>query len=358
MRTILRAEHNPRQYGVHCVRDRKNCSKAERLPFAAASSTTLWDKMRAKHRPAKMASPTPATSKPPQSLWNLGGLTPWLLTRNVFKEIRGNDFLGRASELAFDFLFALFPLILFMMSLFGMFASRSAELQNDLLSYFADFLPTAAFQLLRTTATDLATNASGGKLTFGIIVSLWFASGGVVSMISALTLAYRVREARSWFKVRAIALGLTLLISVLLLAALFIVLLSGDFIDWLGAELHLQPVVVLLWKAFQWPTVILFVTVSYSVIYNWGPDLPDPDLKERRWRWISPGSAFGAFLWFLASVGFRIYLRFFNNYTASYGSLGAVMILLVWLYVTGLAFLIGGEINSEIERAMAQIDLE
>jgi membrane protein len=281
-----------------------------------------------------------------KSAWKLGGLTPWQLARKVFGEIGANNLLGRASELAFDFLFALFPLILLMVTLFGLFASRSAELQTDFLSYFSDFLPPAAFQLLGTTATELAAHASGGKLTFGIVAALWCASGGVGSIIAALNQAYHIRDTRSWFKVRAIAIGLTLLISVLLLSALFVVLVSGHVVDWLGAELQLQPVTVLLWKIIQWPAAIVFVILSYSVIYYWGPNIP-----ERQWHWITPGSAFGGSLWLLASVGFRVYLRFFNTYSASYGSLGAVMILLVWLYVTGLAFLIGGEINAEIECA-------
>jgi membrane protein len=238
-------------------------------------------------------------------------------------------------------------MILLMVTLFGLFASKSIELQNDLLSYFADFLPPAAFQLLRTVATELVANASSGKLTFGIVSALWFVSGGVSSMISALNLAYRVRETRSWFKVRAIALGLSLLISILLLAALFFVLVGSDFVGWLGAKLRLHPVVVLIWKSIQWPAAILFVTMSCSLIYYCGPDL-----KERfRRHWLTPGSAFGAFVWLVASFGFRVYLHFFNNYSASYGSLGAVMILLVWLYVAGLAYLIGAEINAEIERA-------
>jgi membrane protein len=101
------------------------------------------------------------------------------LGRDVFEEIITNDLFGRAAELAFYFLFALFPLILLMVTLFGLFASQSSELQNDLLSYFADFLPPAAFQLLRTVATELVANASGGKLTFGIISALWFVSAGL-----------------------------------------------------------------------------------------------------------------------------------------------------------------------------------
>jgi membrane protein len=182
----------------------------------------------------KAAQSTPKTSK---SLWKLGGSTPSQLIRNVFGEIKSNNILGRASELAFDFLFSLFPLILFMVTLFGLFASHSVELQNDLLSYFGDFLPPDAFHLLRTTAIELAANASDGMLTFGIVVALWFASGGVSSMISALNLADRVRERRSWLKVRAMALALTLLISTFLLVALFIVLAGSHFVEWSGAKL-------------------------------------------------------------------------------------------------------------------------
>src|ERR1700719_1629194 len=109
-----------------------------------------------------MTSPRPATGKRIMSIWKLGGLTPWLLARKVAGEIRANNSLGRASELAFDFLFALFPLILFMLTLFGLFASRSVELQEDFLSYFADFLPPIAFQLLRNTTAELAMDATGG----------------------------------------------------------------------------------------------------------------------------------------------------------------------------------------------------
>ena len=300
-----------------------------------------------------MTNPEPITAKQFKSLWKLGGLTLWQLARNVFDDISANNFLGRASELAFDFLFALFPLILLMVTLFGLFSSRSIELQSHLLFFFAAFLPPAAFQMLRASATELAANPRGGKMTFDIVCALWFASGGVNSMISALNVAYRVREARSWFKVRTLALGLMLLISILLLAALFFVLESSHLVEWLATEFRFRPMVVLLWTVIRWPAAIVFVTMSYSVIYYCGPDL-----KERRWHWITPGSAIGASLWLLASVGFRIYLIFFNSYSALYGSIGALMILLVWLYVTGLAFLIGGEINAEIERAATREHLE
>jgi membrane protein len=288
-------------------------------------------------------APRPSTHSMP-SVGKLGGLTPWQLTRKVWAEIGSKHLLGRASELAFDFLFALFPLILFMLTLFGLFASHRVELQQDFLSYFADFLPPTAFDLLRKTTAELAAHAGEGKLTIGILLALWFASGGVTSMISALNLAYRVDETRSWLRVRAIALALTLGISILLFAALILVLISGRVTDWLGAQIGLEPAVVAFWKIAQWPAAIIFLLLSFSLIYFFGPNSP-----QKRWHWLTPGSAFGTCMWLLGSVGFRAYLRFLNSYSASYGSLGAVMVLLAWLYIAGLSFLIGGEINAQIE---------
>jgi membrane protein len=284
-----------------------------------------------------------------KTIWKLGGLTPWELSKRVLRSSLENDLFGRASGLAFDFLLALFPLFVFLLALFGLFASRSIQLRTGLLSYFADFLPPLAFQLLRSTMEELAATATGGKLTAGIIFSLWFASGGVASLISALNAAYRTREARSWLKVRAIALGLTLVISVLIFSALCIVLVSGRLVDWAGSELHIAVATVAVWKALQWPIAALFVTFSHALIYSSGAYE-----RMRRWYWITPGSVFAALLWLAVSGGFRLYLHYFNQYTAIYGSLGALVILVVWLYATGLAFLIGGEINANIERAASE----
>jgi membrane protein len=280
-----------------------------------------------------------------ESLWRLRGLGPGQLASRVIHNIREDNFIGKASELAFDFLFALFPLILLLLTLIGFFASRSSDLRSDLLSYFANFLPPRAFQLMRQVTMELSANGGGGKLSIGIVVALGFASGGASSMIGALNLAYRAREFRSWFRVRGIALGLTLSISLLLISALFLTLMSGNGLEWVGSMLQLMPITVILFRALQWPATVLFVFLSYSLIYFWGPCLP-----KRRWHWITPGSVIGVLLWLIASLGFRAYLHFFDTYSSIYGSLGAVMILLFWLYMTGFAFLVGAEINAEIER--------
>ena len=291
-----------------------------------------------------MSSPRPNQNC--VSIWNTSGLSFWDLARAVVHGIAEDDLLGRASELAFNFLLALFPLLLFILALFGLFASHSYQLQNTLLYYFSHFLPPLAFRLLKGSMIELAGNATGGKLTVGIVLALWFASSGMTSMISTLNATYRARESRSWFKIRILALGLTLAISALLLVSLLIVLVGGRFVDWIGAELHLTFVVTAFWKGLQWAAALLFVALSFSLIYYCGPSM-----GKRHWHWNTPGSVVGGFLWFAVSAAFRGYLHFFNTYTATYGSLGAVMVLLVWLYVTGFAFLVGGKINAEIDQA-------
>lgn len=295
-----------------------------------------------------MAPSKSIATHPLVSLWNLGGLNSWQLTKRVLWAVDKDDLLDYAAGLAFSFLLALFPLLLFMLALFGLFASRSSELQTSLLSYFSDFLPPAAFQLLNATTNELAKSSSGGKLTFGIVLSLWFGSGGISSMISTLNGVYRVKETRSWLRIRITALALTFAISALLLAALFILLAGGQLVDWIGLKLSLASTTVIIWKGMQWLAAAVFAILSFWMIYYCGPSF-----GKRRWYAGIPGSIFGAFLWLAVSAGFRVYLHFFNTYTATYASLGAVMILLVWLYVTGLAFLGGGAINAEIERAAA-----
>src|SRR3974390_2451654 len=145
-----------------------------------------------------------APSEPPrkngESLWRLGGIGPWPLTKGIFRRINEDDLLGCASELAFNFLLALFPLLLFMLSLFGAFTSRRSELQNSLLYYVSHFLPPSAFQLVKEITVELSANATSGKLTLGIVLALWFASGGMSSMISTLHAAYGVSDSRSWLK--------------------------------------------------------------------------------------------------------------------------------------------------------------
>lgn len=280
------------------------------------------------------------------SLWRLGGLTPWQLLKGVLREIDHDDLFGVASNLAFHLLLALFPTLIFTLAVFGIFASHHRQLEDRLFSFAADLLPYDAQRLLGQVADELTAHSSGGKATLGVLAALWFASDGMSSLLLTLNVTRRVPEVRSWWKIRAIAVVLTVMISILLLSALFVVMMGNQFVDWLRFRFEWTSAFWPVWEALQWPAAALFVAVSFSLINYFGANA-----ERRQWRWLSPGSVLGVLLWLGASLGFRAYLHFFNTYSTIYGSLGAVMILLIWLYVSGFAFLVGGAINAEIERA-------
>lgn len=288
------------------------------------------------------------TTEQLESIWSLGGLTVGKLAKKVWAGINDIDLFGLASELAFSFILSLFPLLIFLLSVFGLFASRGTQLRTSLMFYLAQALPPAAFDLVSKTITEVSRNSSSGKITFGLFLALITASGGVSAMMSGLDHAYSVKESRSWFKVRAIALALTVVLAILVIAALALVLAGGHIANWAGAYFHAGAVFVIAWEVVQWIAALFFIVLTFSLIYYYGPDL-----KEQHWYWITPGSILGVLLWVAVSFGFRAYLHYFNTYSKTYGSLGAVMILLMWFYVTGFAFLAGGEINAQIEHAAA-----
>lgn len=290
-----------------------------------------------------------STTEQVASIWGLGGLTLRQLGKNIYQAVNDDYLLDRASALAYNFILALFPLLLFLLALLGVFASRSSTLQANLLGYVAQVLPPEAFQVIQHTLTEITKNTGGAKLTVGIILTVWFASSGMSSMMSALDGAYEVRESRSFIKVRLVAVGLTIAISVLVITALLAVLGGGWLAKTVGSYYGLHEVTIFAWRVAQVVAAIVFITFAFSIIYYFGPDV-----EEQHWYWITPGSLIGVLLWIAASAGFRVYLHFFNSYGKTYGSLGAAMILLMWLYITGFAFLIGGEINAQIEHAAAR----
>jgi len=283
------------------------------------------------------------------SIWDLGGLTWRELGRRVWGGINQNDLINRAYELAYNFLLAIFPLLLFLVALLGLFASQSRGLRVDLFSYFQHALPPSAYRLVIATMQEVALNDKGGKLTFGLVFALYSGSAGVTQLMSTLNAAYEVPEDRSWIKVHLISLALTIAMSVLSVMALLLIFVGGHVLHYLGQIAGMASVLLIASAIMQWILALGFIILAFAVIYYYAPDV-----KERHWYWITPGSVAGVVLWTLASTTLRAYLHFFNTYTRTYGSLGAVIILMLWFYVTGLAFLIGGQINSTIEHAAAE----
>jgi membrane protein len=283
------------------------------------------------------------------SMWRLGGLTWKTLGQRVWKEVNEDDIWGRAAQLSYYFLLALFPLLLFLLTLFGYFAGMGSELRESLLVYLSQVMPASATSLVWETVRGTIEARGGGKLSFGLLAALWAASNGMSAISETLNVAYGVEETRPWWRVRLTTIGLTIALAVLIIAALTVILSGGRIVDLIAGVFGFGGFFTWTWKILQWPIALFFVLLTFSLIYYFAPNIRDQD-----WKWVTPGSVIGVLLWLLVSFGFRAYLHFFNSYSATYGSLGAVIILMLWFYLTGATILVGGEINSEIENAAAQ----
>ncbi len=266
------------------------------------------------------------------------------LAKRIFTRIKVHDLLGRAAQLSYYFLLALFPLLLFLVTLLGYFAEVGSQLRNSLLEYLATVMPHSAVTLVQSTLEEITRSRGGGKLSFGLLAALWAASSGMGAIGETLNVAYDVKETRAWWKVRMISVALTITLAVLIMTALAIVLYGGRIGDAVAAMLGYSRAFTTAWRIVELPIAILFVFLTFNMIYYFAPNLRRP-----RWRRSIPGCIVGGILWLLISLGFRIYLHFFNSYSVTYGSLGALIVLMLWFYLTGVAILIGGEINSEIE---------
>ncbi|HVF55781.1 MAG TPA: YihY/virulence factor BrkB family protein [Pyrinomonadaceae bacterium] len=280
---------------------------------------------------------------------SLGGLTAKELATRVWAEMQEDEVLGRSAQLSYYFLLALFPLLLFLTSVIGIIIGSGTGMRHALFDYLSQVLPGSASKLVSETMLEVSTNSGGGKVSFGILAALWAASNGMGAVSESLNVAYDVKEERPWWKVRLTTIGLTLALALLIISALVLVLFGHDIGEAVAGRFGLGTAFEFGWKVLQWPVVLIFVLLAFALIYYFAPDVHDAD-----WKWITPGAIIGVVLWLLVSFGFKTYLEFFDSYSATYGSLGAVIVLMLWFYFTGAAILIGGEINSEIENAMAK----
>lgn len=272
-----------------------------------------------------------------------GGRSLRSFFRELFSSVDSDDIFGRSAQLAYYFFFAIFPGFLFLSAL--MATLSGSALRENLMAHLPRLLPPQAFDLLQKTFTE--TSHAGGQLTFGAIVSLWSATVGMAAACDTLNAVHDIQESRPYWKVRLIALLLTMSTTLLLLCAI-VVLFTGDAMIRLSGH-GMQWTLMALIKAAQWVVAFSLVAVGFALIYYFAPDV-----KEREWHWITPGAALGLLLWIVATIGLRIYLHFFHSFSVTYGSLGAVIVLLMWFYIAGFAMLTGAEINAVIENEAAQ----
>jgi membrane protein len=293
-----------------------------------------------------------ASWRPFHSLWDLQGVPVRTIVKRTWTSTIDDNLMGRAAELGYWFLFALFPTLVSASSLLGLAARSASENYDRLLHYMALVVPPAAFGIVLDTFNQITAKSTGRKLTFGLAAALWAASVGFSAIQDAMNAVYGIKESRPYWKVRGAAVLISTLLS-LLITAILGTLLVADYFARL-VTLHIAHAVLhdplaLAIRILGWVVATGMLALLFAVIYYWAPDV-----QQRRWRWLSPGSAVGILGWVLASIGLRVYIHFVTNYSATYGSLGAVIILLTWFYLSGLMLLLGGEIDSQIESAATE----
>lgn len=265
------------------------------------------------------------------------------LVRRTIREAIADDCLGLAAQLSYYFFLALFPAILVLLATASFFPLHN--LNDDLGRFLGPFVSPEVLQLIQDQMRRLANADSGGLLTFGLLGALWSSSAAIVSLVGALNQAYDIEESRPWWKVRLSAMALTVGFALFILVALSLVLVGPTVAGYLGRVTGLGAPFEWSWLLLQWPLVFALVSVAVALIYYFAPD------AEQDWVWISPGAVVATLLWLIASLGFKLYIATFTDYNASYGSVGAVIVLLLWFYVSGLALLAGAELNAAIDHA-------
>jgi membrane protein len=293
---------------------------------------------------------------PLHNMWDFQGASARLVWKRTFRAMLSDNLLSRAAEMGYYFLFALFPMLVCASSILGLAARQASHIYDKLLHYLALVVPGGAYSMIIETFNQTTAAATGGKITLGLVAALWSASVGFASIQDGMNTVYKVRESRPYWKARGAAILVTMLLSVMVTANLS-VLLGGDFLArliyiWIWHH-RLAMGTALVVHVIQWMTASGLLLLQFSTIYFFGPDL-----KVKCWHWVTPGAVIGILGWVISSLGLRIYLYYFNSFTITYGSLGGVIVLLTWFYITGLMLLLGAEVNSEIQAAVVEKQLK
>jgi membrane protein len=265
------------------------------------------------------------------------------LAVKTYHEVIDDDVLGLAAQLSYYFFLALFPAILFVLALASFFPLGS--LTDDMSRVLGPVVSPEVLKLIQDQMQRLANAESGGLLTFGVLGALWSSSAAVVSIVGALNRTYDIEESRPWWKVRLVAIGLTIGLAIFILAALTLVLAGPTIATYLDEQLRMGSILKWTWLVLQWPVALALVTTALGLVFYFGPD------ADQDWVWITPGALIASILWLLVSLATKLYVANFTDYNAAYGSVGAVMVVLLWLYVSSIAILAGSEANAEIEHA-------
>jgi membrane protein len=266
---------------------------------------------------------------------------PWSLTKRVFSEILEDNCLGLAAQLAFYFLLALFPALIFLVALIGLLPIDGV--MSTWLAALARFAPPDVLDVVRDQFLEVRRGNQVSLLTVGFAGAVWSSSTAMTAIIGTLNTAYGLQERRPWWKCRFLAIGLTLSLAVFMVLAQALILLA----PWAADLAATRTGIALgsIWDPVRWVLAVGLLVTALDVIYHFAPD------AESEFTWLTPGALVAALLWFGASYGFKMYVEHVDDFAATYGTLGGVVVVMLWFYLSGLAILVGAEVNAEIDRA-------
>jgi len=264
----------------------------------------------------------------------------------TYGDVLRNHTTQMAAALSYYFVLSLFPALIFLSAVVAYLPVP--DLFNQALGVMARFLPPDSMGLVRRVLADVITPNRGTFLSFGILGSLWAASGGFSAAIEALNIAYEVNDDRPFWKTRPLALGLAFLAGTLLLVALSVMIVGPRFGEWLASRIHLSKLFVLLWPYIHWSIAIGFAVLAVEALYFLAPNV------KQRFLATLPGAILAVACWITLSYLLGVYFRHFANFNKTYGTLGAGIALMTWLYWTGFAMLVGAELNSELAKISSE----
>jgi membrane protein len=292
------------------------------------------------------APPAPEDPRKPDELSDLRTAAWKYAAKQAWAEFRRDDCTDLAAALTYYAVLSLFPALLVMVSLVGLFG-QGASTADTLLELIERIGQEDAVDQLRQPITSLTQNDSAGiAFALGLLVAIWSASAYIGAFGRAMNRIYEVDEGRPFWKLRPLNLILTVVTVSLAAIVLLGLVVTGPFATELGATLGVGDGVVTVWNIAKWPLLLIVVVIVVAVLYY-----ATPNVRQPRFRWISVGAALAIVVWIIASLGFGIYVSNFSSYDETYGALGGVIILLLWLWLTNLALLFGAEIDSELERS-------
>lgn len=275
-----------------------------------------------------------------------GGVSMTRFFRELVSEIGDDDIFNGAAALGFYLTLAIFPAMIFVMAVIPYLPI--ADVDVAIMDVLVQVMPAQAADMFADVVDEVTNQRRGGLLSFGLLATLWATSSGMYAVMQQLNITYDVKESRGFVKARLTAIALSVLFAVLVLAAFSAIVLGGTLQGWLVSRFGFGDLVITLFAIARWMIIVAALLLMFALVYYLAPDV------EQEFRYITPGAVLGVVLLSVASIGFAWYAQNFGNYDATYGSIGAVIVLMLWLYIAGIAILLGSEINALVEHHAAE----